>query len=103
MALREPQNERIHREMFRLHWDIYGGALLRTKTILQMLHELEADRDIRPEVKTVIGRIELLRNALESVGEMAAAIRTDILRENGCDGSCSEGAHAESKKYRESS
>jgi hypothetical protein len=85
------ESERLHEQMFRLHRDVYGGALSRIRMALKILHELEDSADLRAQCRNYITEFEKLRTRLEELGRDAADFRTQLIRENGCDGSCSDG------------
>ena len=90
LSLYSDTNEQIHRHLFKLHNNIYKRALEDVRAALVTLHELETkSMDIRSLCREYIGSFEALRDSLESVGRQAATLRTDIIRRNGCSGSCS--------------
>lgn len=84
------ENEAIHEAFFRLHWDVYRGALGEIGKALAVLHKLESHAvDSRNRVRGYIVEVEKIRDGLEAVGELAAKYRTKMIYENGCHGECS--------------
>lgn len=83
------EREKLHRMLYLLHSDIYWHGLERIKQSLLTLHAIEANSlDTRSIAREYISEFEGLRGQLETVGQVAANLRSRLIRENGCDGSC---------------
>lgn len=83
------QREQIHEQMFKLHGDIRDKALKRVADALAVLHRLEIEQlGVRELCRGYIVDFEKLRSSLEHVMREAADLRTRLIHENGCDGTC---------------
>lgn len=82
------QSEVMHKTMFALHWAIYRDALGTLAAGLDILHKQEGHVDCRQSIRGYIAKLEAIRDTLERAGEDAAALRSQLIHENGCDGSC---------------
>lgn len=83
------QSEDLHRLLYQFHSDVSWQGGSRIKDALRLLHEIEVgNADLRPVVRRYIIEFERLRDAVDELWKSAARLRTDLIRENGCDNSC---------------
>ena len=89
-------NEFLHTCLYAVHGDIYWKALEHIKAALTALHEIEvANGDLRTQCREYIGEFEKLRNELEATGNSAANLRSKLIQEQGCKGTCNPAAYGE--------
>lgn len=83
------ESESLHAEMYRFHYAVArdgGDSLTRALTTL---HKIEMNNaDLRFICKRYIAQIETLRAQLDELWMAAAAVRSTLIKENGCNGLC---------------
>lgn len=82
------ETETLHRTLYGVHDDIYFRALKKIGAALLVLRKIEDNLDLRQQCRSYIAEFESLRDQLEALGRNAAELRSKLIRENGCNGSC---------------
>lgn len=84
-------HEKLHERLFRAHALLTNGGQ-ELHAVIVALHDASRHSDTRSKLAAILADLEKAREAADDAWKIAGRARTELIRQTGCDGKCSDRA-----------